>query len=108
MSPTLISTSPLTDREIARYPLSSDEDVRRAVASARADASWWESLGHAERPCTPAPCQRWLSLFHETLELGWTEPRADRAAALADNVARVHSQHLIGEPVTVTAARRTS
>jgi len=49
MSPTLISTSPLTDREIARYPLSSDEDVRRAVASARADASWWESLGHAER-----------------------------------------------------------
>ena len=66
------------------------------------------ALVHAKQAFTHAHFERWLSLFHETLELGWTGPRADRAAELADNVARVHSQHLIGEPVTVTAARRRS
>jgi hemoglobin len=60
------------------------------------------SLVHEKRAFTPAHFERWLSLFHETLELGWTGPRADRAADLADNVARVHSQHLIGEPVSLT------
>ena len=42
-------------------------------------------------------------LFHETLDLGWVGPRADRAAELADNVARVHSQQLIGHAVAVAA-----
>jgi hemoglobin len=48
---------------------------------------------------TSAHFERWLSLFHETLALGWVGPHADRAAELADNVARVHSEHLIGAPV---------
>lgn len=60
---------------------------------------------HAEvndkRPFTPAHFERWLELFHETLDLGWVGPNAQRAHQLADNVARVHSQHLIGEAVTV-------
>ena len=56
---------------------------------------------HEQRPFTPAHFQRWLSLFHETLDLGWIGPNAQRAHQLADNVARVHSQHLIGEAVTV-------
>ncbi|MFN8038856.1 MAG: group III truncated hemoglobin [Acidimicrobiales bacterium] len=58
---------------------------------------------HGQRPFTAAHFERWLSLFHETLELGWVGPRADRAAALADNVARVHSQQLIGCPVSAVA-----
>jgi len=60
---------------------------------------------HDEEPFTPAHFRRWLTLFHETLELGWTGPLADRAAALADNVARVHSQQIIGEAVELTPSR---
>lgn len=54
------------------------------------------ALVHDQRAFTPAHFERWLDLFHETLELGWIGPRARQAAALADNVARVHRQHLIG------------
>lgn len=56
---------------------------------------------HHRRAFTPAHFERWLSLFHETLDLGWIGPNAERAHQLADNVARVHSQQLIGEAVTV-------
>jgi hemoglobin len=59
------------------------------------------ALVHARRRFTPAHFQRWLDLFHETLDLGWVGPRADRAHELADNVARVHSEQLIGRAVTV-------
>lgn len=54
---------------------------------------------HRRRPFTVAHFERWLALFHETLELGWVGPCATRAADLADNVARVHSQQLVGEAV---------
>jgi hemoglobin len=59
------------------------------------------ALVHGQRAFTPAHFERWLSLFHETLELGWVGPRTERAHELADNVARVHSQQLIGHAVTV-------
>jgi hemoglobin len=49
---------------------------------------------HEQRAFTAAHFERWLSLFHETLELGWTGPRAERARQLAEHVARVHHQHL--------------
>jgi len=61
------------------------------------------ALVHARRPFTAAHFERWLTLFHETLELGWTGPNADRAAALAENVAAVHRQHLIGHAAPVDA-----
>ena len=60
------------------------------------------ALVHAKKAFTPSHFERWLSLFHETLDLGWTGPLAGRAHELADNVARVHSQHIIG---TVVALR---
>jgi hemoglobin len=59
------------------------------------------ALVHDRRPFSVAHFERWLTLFHETLELGWTGPNARRAGALADNVARVHSQQLIGLAVAV-------
>jgi hemoglobin len=59
------------------------------------------ALVHQQRAFTPAHFERWLTLFHETLELGWIGPVAERAAALADNVARVHSQQLLGEAVVL-------
>lgn len=56
---------------------------------------------HREHPFTAAHFERWLSLFHETLELGWTGPKARRAAELADHVARVHSRQLVGVAVSL-------
>ena len=59
------------------------------------------ALVHDRRPFTSAHFERWLSLFHETLDLGWVGTNADRAHQLADNVARVHSHQLIGHPVAI-------
>lgn len=59
---------------------------------------------HARSPFEPAHFRRWLTLFHETIELGWVGPRADRALALADNVARVHSEQLVGQSVSLAEA----
>src|SRR5581483_5172391 len=59
-------------------------------------------LIHHQRAFTAAHFERWLTLFHETLALGWTGPNTARAAALANNVARVHSSQLIGHAVAVT------
>lgn len=56
---------------------------------------------HEKQSFTPEHFERWLSLFHETLYLGWVGPNVERAHQLADNVARVHSEHLIGAAVTV-------
>jgi hemoglobin len=57
------------------------------------------TLVHDRQAFTRAHFERWLSLFHDTVELGWVGPRAGRALELAHNVARVHSQQLVGEPV---------
>lgn len=52
------------------------------------------ALVHQKRAFTPAHFERWLSLFHDTVELGWVGPRATAALELAHNVARVHSHQL--------------
>ena len=57
------------------------------------------ALIHAQRPFTAGHFERWLTLFHETIELGWIGPNATRALDLADNVARVHSHQLLGREV---------
>jgi hemoglobin len=54
------------------------------------------ALIHARQPFTRDHFDRWLSLFHETIELGWSGPLADRAHALAEQVARVHRHQLVG------------
>ena len=59
------------------------------------------ALVHERCPFTAAHFERWLVLFHETLDLGWRGPHASRAAQLADNVARVHSEQLGSTPVTL-------
>jgi hemoglobin len=59
------------------------------------------ALVHERRAFTPAHFERWLTLFHETIELGWAGPLAEQARLLADNVARVHRQHLIGQSVVL-------
>jgi hemoglobin len=59
------------------------------------------ALVHAKRAFTQEHFERWLSLFHETLDLGWIGPNAERAHQLADDVARVHSQQLVGRTASV-------
>ena len=50
---------------------------------------------HERSPFSAAHFERWLELFHETLE-GWSGPNVERASELARNVARVHRQQLLG------------
>ena len=64
-------------------------------------------LVHAQREFTPALFERWLILFHETLELGWCGPNTQRALELADNVARVHSHQLLGHAVAAGSGAST-
>ena len=59
---------------------------------------------HAQHAFTPEHFERWLDLFHETLELGWIGPNERRARDIADNVARVHSQQLLGRAVSIDSA----
>ncbi|MEO5900369.1 MAG: group III truncated hemoglobin [Ilumatobacteraceae bacterium] len=59
------------------------------------------ALIHAKREFTADHFERWLRLFHQTLDRGWTGPNAQRAHDLADNVARVHSRQLLGRAVAV-------
>ncbi len=61
---------------------------------------------HRQRALTAAHFERWLSLFHETVELGWSGPHADRALALARRVAEVHSRQLIGTAVSFPREER--
>ncbi len=56
---------------------------------------------HDKRAFTPAHFERWLSLFCDTIELGWVGTNALRALELAENVARVHSRQLMGETVSL-------
>jgi hemoglobin len=61
------------------------------------------SLINDRSPFTMEHFERWLELFHDTVELGWTGPLADHALALAHNVARVHSNQLVRPaPVAVS------
>lgn len=53
-------------------------------------------LVHEQVPFTEAHFLRWLELFHETLDDGWSGPNVDRAKELAGNVARVHQHQLVG------------
>ena len=57
------------------------------------------SIVHRQSPFTPAHFHRWLELFHETVDLGWVGPNAERVKELGRNVAEVHSGQLVGEPI---------
>jgi hemoglobin len=57
---------------------------------------------NAAVPFQVAHFERWLGLFSETLD-EWEGPNVDRALELAANVARVHSQQLIGVAVVLGA-----
>lgn len=51
---------------------------------------------HRKQAFRPEHFERWLSLFRDTLELGWTGPNTARAWELATTVARAHRRQLLG------------
>lgn len=56
----------------------------------------------AKRSFTAAHFERWLDLFHDTLDGGWEGPLTDHAKLMACKVAMVHSKAIIGTPVVHT------
>ena len=54
-------------------------------------------LVHQQSPFTMAHFERWLELFHDTLDTGWTGPHVERAKEVAVNVARVHAGQLVDD-----------
>lgn len=54
---------------------------------------------HEREPFARAHFERWLSLFHDTIDEGWAGERVEHAKALARRVAMVHSNQIIGDPV---------
>lgn len=58
---------------------------------------------HTRRPFTRAHFERWLDLFHDTLDGGWEGPLVEQAKLTGRKVAMVHSNQLIGEPVMYKA-----
>jgi hemoglobin len=53
---------------------------------------------HRKSPFTRAHFNRWLDLFHDTIDQGWIGPNTERAKELACNVARVHSGQFLESP----------
>jgi hemoglobin len=53
--------------------------------------------------------ERWLQLFRDTVELGWSGPKVDRALELARTVAQVHGDQLVGRaaPGTIDVTNPT-
>jgi hemoglobin len=58
---------------------------------------------HAQAPFTAEHFARWLELFEETVDHGWSGERAESMKALALRVAEVHSRQLVGAPVELGA-----
>ena len=52
-------------------------------------------LVHAQRAFTTAHFERWLEIFHETIDAGWAGTNVEKAKALANKVARVHHHQLV-------------
>lgn len=65
-------------------------------------------LIHHQRPFTDAHFQRWLSLFHRTVDEGWAGPNAEAVKGMARNVAAVHSRNLATRPAPTGPSGRTT
>lgn len=59
-----------------------------------------------QAPFTTAHFNRWLEMFHETVEDGWVGPNADRALQLAHRVAEVHHHQLVELPAEAASRGR--
>lgn len=65
---------------------------------------------HMLEPFTHQHFRRWLEIFQETVDMGWSGPYAQEIKRKAVKVALVHSRILTGEPleVLITPTRKSS
>ncbi|HAS13264.1 MAG TPA: hypothetical protein DCS55_22560, partial [Acidimicrobiaceae bacterium] len=52
---------------------------------------------HERRALTPEALNRWLEIFHETIDTGWAGPNAERAKKRGTGVAWAMAQRLLGK-----------
>jgi hemoglobin len=52
---------------------------------------------HERRALTPEALDRWLEIFHETVDTGWAGPNAERAKKRGTGVAWAMAQRLLGK-----------
>lgn len=62
---------------------------------------------HDQQCFTRNHFDRWLRLFHETIDADWAGPYAEHAKMMGRRVAEVHSNQLIGERFVFDPDRRT-
>lgn len=62
---------------------------------------------HSQQCFTRNHFDRWLRLFHETVDADWSGPYAEAAKEMGRRVAAVHSNQLIGERFIFDPDRRT-
>lgn len=58
------------------------------------------ALINEREPFTVAHFNRWLELFHRTVDESWSGEHAEQIKALSYRVACVHGQHLVGDTPT--------
>lgn len=63
-------------------------------------------LVHIQSPLRHEHFERWVELFVDTVDAGWSGANAERVKEFAAGVARAHSQRLIGTPVALTVSPR--
>ncbi len=63
------------------------------------DALTAHEVVSAKEPFTEQHFERWLDLFYETVDLGWTGTRAEKAKTLATEIARTHMDQLASKPL---------
>ena len=61
---------------------------------------------HEQQCFTRNHFERWLRLFHDTIDADWAGPYAEAAKAMGRRVAAVHSNQLIGERFEFDPDRR--
>lgn len=90
----LDSRSPLSGELVARFPVSTDDDVVEAVDRARIAARWWSDLGWRERRRRLMTAKRYLAAHAEDLvelvhrEMG--KPRDDARLEIALSLEHLH------------------
>ncbi len=52
---------------------------------------------HDTDPFTPELLDRWLEIFHDTIDSGWTGPHADQAKKRATGMAWAMAQRFLGK-----------
>ena len=63
---------------------------------------------HEQAPFRPELFERWLELFGESVDSGWSGPYADRAKAHAERIAATLARRILGDQPPATSSSTIS